>query len=196
MTDTATKSSEPSPPRDVAAERGVRPSVWWREQRGVFEGPQTLAPMYLLGPERPGSYESGATYEPLYDRAALEAAVAAERERCAKLCEEVSREHLADDLTLESNGAAACASRIRGPEHAALVECYRELERDLDQERKPIAADRVHSLWLECAAEVAKLDLEQRYEFAAWFGVAVRLVEREHGIGGPTVRAKAPSAAP
>jgi hypothetical protein len=40
-------------------------------------------------------------------------AVAAERERCAKLCEEVSREHFADGMTWECNGAAACASRIR-----------------------------------------------------------------------------------
>lgn len=82
--------AESEQPAGVAVDRGVRPSVWWREQRGAFEGPQTLAPMYLLGPEKPGSYDHGATYEPLYDQAALAAAVAAERERCARLAVEVA----------------------------------------------------------------------------------------------------------
>jgi len=58
----------------------VRPAVWWREQRDAFEGRQTLDPMFLQVSEKPCRSENGATYEPLYDKAALNAAVAAERD--------------------------------------------------------------------------------------------------------------------
>ena len=52
----------------------------------------------------------GVTQSPLYDRAALDAAVAAERERCAKACEAEAEnwrgDHGIRDFTL-------CAARIR-----------------------------------------------------------------------------------
>lgn len=70
-------------PVDIA----VRPCAWLREQRGEYEGPATLAPLMFLGDTgvRPHSALHGATYEPLYSAAALADAVAAERERCARL---------------------------------------------------------------------------------------------------------------
>lgn len=65
----------------------VRPCAWLREQRDEYEGRASLAPLMILGHSevKPHSALHGATYEPLYDRTALEAAVAAERERCKKL---------------------------------------------------------------------------------------------------------------
>lgn len=67
----------------------VRPRAWLREQRDEYEGLASLAPLMILGYSevKPHSALHGATYEPLYDRAALEAAVAAERERCARVVE-------------------------------------------------------------------------------------------------------------
>lgn len=40
------------------------PVAWVRDQRGEFEGPQTLDPMFLLGSEDPGRGRHGATYSP------------------------------------------------------------------------------------------------------------------------------------
>jgi hypothetical protein len=54
---------------------------------------------------------------PLYDQAAIDAAVAAERERCAKLCEQVSAEGTM--LGGEDAHALVCADRIRALTYAA-----------------------------------------------------------------------------
>ena len=100
----------------------VRPCAWLREQRDEYEGPATLAPLMFLGDVgvRPHSALHGATYEPLYSAAALAAAVAAERERCAKICEEVESQAwalwktTADPIEQGRNiGAQHCADAIR-----------------------------------------------------------------------------------
>ena len=48
--------------------------------------------------------------EPLYDQAAIDAAVAAERERCAKLCDDIGRIGPEAAFT-----AGKCAAAIKGP---------------------------------------------------------------------------------
>lgn len=55
------------------AERSARPVAWLRQQRGAFEGRQTLDPLFVLGDFRPRNFLNGATYEPLYDQSALDA---------------------------------------------------------------------------------------------------------------------------
>ena len=95
MTDTTTENSEPGQPLGLAAERTVRPGpVAWRldyfdivirERFSTFHD-RPLSAMT----EQPDIPSQGSVWEreePLYDQAALDAAVAAERERCAKLCE-------------------------------------------------------------------------------------------------------------
>lgn len=54
----------------------ARPCAWLREQHDAFEGRQTLDPLFVLGDFRPCNFLNGATYEPLYDQAAFDAAVA------------------------------------------------------------------------------------------------------------------------
>lgn len=63
----------------------MEPVAWLREQRGCYEGSAVNSPLLILGRSevRPHNALCGATYEPLYDQAALDAALAAERERCA-----------------------------------------------------------------------------------------------------------------
>ncbi|HEY8878257.1 MAG TPA: hypothetical protein VIN03_11875 [Roseateles sp.] len=46
------------------------PVAWLRDQRGEFEGPQTLDPMLILGATRPAPGMHGATYSPVYDEPA------------------------------------------------------------------------------------------------------------------------------
>lgn len=60
----------------------------------------------------------------LYDAATLEAAVAAERERCAKVCEEVARRWDAEGIYVRNplaavpqDGCDQCAASIRGADH-------------------------------------------------------------------------------
>lgn len=67
----------------------VRPCAWLREQRDEYEGPATLAPLMFLGDVgvKPHSALHGATYEPLYNAAALADAVAHERQRCVRILE-------------------------------------------------------------------------------------------------------------
>lgn len=48
----------------------------------------------------------------------------------------------------------------------------------------PLTLTQIHAIWRETAAEVQKMEAEQRYSFAGWLPVAVRLVEKAHGIGG------------
>jgi hypothetical protein len=62
-------------------------------------------------------------WEPLYDQAALDAAVAAERERCAKLCEP---KNPPEDWTEHARLMAACAARIR--EERQVMHCWPWLE--------------------------------------------------------------------
>lgn len=43
------------------------PEGWVRDQRGTYEGPATLDPLFLLGPLPPDQTSNrGATYTPLY----------------------------------------------------------------------------------------------------------------------------------
>lgn len=62
----------------------------------------------------------------------------------------------------------------------------------------PLSDQRIHDLWRECSAEVARMEAERRYEFASWLKVAVRLTEKAHGIGAthptPADRAEQPQA--
>ena len=90
----------------------VRPCAWLREQRDEYEGSASLAPLMILGHSevKPHSALHGATYEPLYDRTALDAAVAAARERFAKLCESLKRE----GEHQYNNGCDDSAAAIRG----------------------------------------------------------------------------------
>lgn len=50
---------------ELEAARG-EPGVWIRDQRGVYEGPETLDPMYYLGATDPGRGTHGAAYSPFY----------------------------------------------------------------------------------------------------------------------------------
>lgn len=49
---------------------------------------------------------------------------------------------------------------------------------------QPLTKAQIDELYIECGREVAKLDAEDRYTFAAWFPIAIRLAEKAHGIGG------------
>ena len=53
-------------------------------------------------------YTPGEGWEPLYDQAALDAAVAAERERCAKVCDAI-----AHDWRGANSQSVQCANAIR-----------------------------------------------------------------------------------
>ena len=53
-------------------------------------------------------YTPGEGWEPLYDQAAIEAAVAAERERCAKVCDAI-----AHDWRGANSQSVQCANAIR-----------------------------------------------------------------------------------
>ena len=64
----------------------------------VWEGGDGAGDWAELGPERPEP-EQGYTAHPLYDRATLEAAVAAERERTAREGLAMVRGRVFDDLT-------------------------------------------------------------------------------------------------
>lgn len=64
------------------AQQAAEPVAWIRDQRGEFEGPQTLDPLFVLA--LPGLAQHGATYTPLYTHPA--APGNAEREREAHLC--------------------------------------------------------------------------------------------------------------
>lgn len=50
---------------ELEAARG-EPGVWLRDQRGSYEGPETLDPMFYLGAADPGRGAHGATYSPFY----------------------------------------------------------------------------------------------------------------------------------
>jgi hypothetical protein len=100
------------PPADAGRlETPVRPCAWLREQRGEYEGPATLAPLMILGHSkvRPHASNHGATYEPLYDQAALDAALALWPRDC-RLCA-----HYRDGLT----HAAHCVSVLRCEDSSA-----------------------------------------------------------------------------
>ena len=53
-------------------------------------------------------YTPGEGWEPLYDQAAIDAAVAAERERCAKVCDAI-----AHDWRGANSQSVQCADAIR-----------------------------------------------------------------------------------
>ena len=53
-------------------------------------------------------YTPGEGWEPLYDQAAIDAAVAAERERCAKVCDGI-----AHDWRGANSQSVQCANAIR-----------------------------------------------------------------------------------
>ena len=53
-------------------------------------------------------YTPGEGWEPLYDQAAIDAAVAAERERCAKVCDAI-----AHDWRGANSQSVQCAGAIR-----------------------------------------------------------------------------------
>lgn len=48
--------------------------------------------------------------------------------------------------------------------------------------REPLTESEMRDLYQQCGKEVAKLDAENRYTFAAWFPIAIRLAEKHHGI--------------
>lgn len=48
-----------------AQQATAQPVAWLRDQRGYFEGPETLDPMWILGAQNPGRGPNGATYSPL-----------------------------------------------------------------------------------------------------------------------------------
>ena len=88
---------------------GVRPCSWRREWNGDDSD---------LGAYVHADYEDEldgeGQWQPLYDQAALEAAVAAERERCAKLCEALPIIGRSDQEALGfSNALETCAAEIR-----------------------------------------------------------------------------------
>ena len=56
-------------------------------------------------------YTPGEGWEPLYDQAAMNAAVAAERERCAKVCDAI-----AHDWRGANSQSVQCANAIRKEE--------------------------------------------------------------------------------
>ena len=59
-------------------------------------------------------YHDGNEWVPLFDGAALDAAVAAERERCAKVCEEQAAfMELSDAVSRRDDAAKECAEAIR-----------------------------------------------------------------------------------
>lgn len=53
------------------------------------------------------------------------------------------------------------------------------------EQAAPLTDEQINDIWLKTSAEVAKLELEDRYEFASWLKVAVRLVESANGITAP-----------
>ena len=81
----------------------VRPRAWTLQSE-LDAGDSTCgAHLWFVNPRN-------SSWAPLYDQAALEAAVAAERERCARLCIERSFQMTGAD---EYQTAAACADLIR-----------------------------------------------------------------------------------
>ena len=50
---------------ELEAAKG-EPGVWLRDQRGHYEGRETLDPMFYLGARNPGRGANGATYSPFY----------------------------------------------------------------------------------------------------------------------------------
>lgn len=91
--------------------------AWLRNERGDFEGQQTLDPLVMLGePVAVGHH--GATYEPLVTRASararigvLEAEKAALIEQCAEVCDRLALESEPDDFALDALNSAAAQIR-------------------------------------------------------------------------------------
>lgn len=81
MTDTTTPNNEQSQPATVAAERPVRPSAWKCSTCGGVSECEGA----LRGDNWCQSCGACLTMRPMYDEAALDAAVAAERERWKRM---------------------------------------------------------------------------------------------------------------
>ena len=88
-------------------ERPVRPRAWAARVPGLG-GPGDGGDYLRSSPSLPSDGAPPLVWEPLYDQAALDAAVAAERERCAKVCEAVHA-----DTAECPELALYCAERIR-----------------------------------------------------------------------------------
>jgi hypothetical protein len=78
------ENDTPSTPADGSVEREVRPVAW--RAPNWSHSPDDYA--YYDADDKP---ECRGAAEPLYGQAELDAAVAAERERCAKLCDTHAR---------------------------------------------------------------------------------------------------------
>ena len=103
------------PPADAGRlETPVRPRAWL--------GPSGQSmPDEIYAAWAPSSPADAQHYVPLYDRAALDAAVAAEREQCAKIADEHARRNYpwgsenTDRYHAQADWAERIAAAIRGP---------------------------------------------------------------------------------
>jgi hypothetical protein len=90
----------------VPVEPSVRPRAWALAAAGGDYD-------YLRSvPSLPNNGDPPMNWEPLYDQATLDAAVAAERERCAVLCDQLDA--MSRDPMVCSGSAEECAAAIRG----------------------------------------------------------------------------------
>lgn len=96
-------------------QRTVRPRAWLREPkvqrhpgRHLVRGVTTIEP---TAEDRQIAELDGDALVPLYGVAAIAAAVARERERCAKLCEDLDNDDNSGEYRMAAHWAAA---RIRG----------------------------------------------------------------------------------
>lgn len=109
---------------DGSVERPVRPVAWLREQRGAFEGSQTLDPLFVLGDYMPRNFLNGATYEALYDQAALQNARQAIYEAEAAQLTAPLRARIAE-LEASEEGAKVAFGHVVEKKQAAEKECMR-----------------------------------------------------------------------
>jgi hypothetical protein len=95
MNDTTSQTTEPG---SAPLDGGVRPRAWaWKDEPSGEE--------VLSGWNNP---RPGLNSEPLYDQAAIDSAVAAERERCVAACESLDPSSWG-----ESYGIQECVRAIR-----------------------------------------------------------------------------------
>lgn len=89
---------------------------------------------------------------------------------------------------LEALSVSYPTDRSKLPEHIAVTKDLRAaIEQVMVVQQgaaEPLNKAKIDELYLECGREVAKLDAEDRYTFAAWFPIAIRLAEKAHKIGG------------
>ena len=100
-----TTDERTSPADEGPVERRVRPVSWRREWNGDVSDLGTY-----VHADSEDELDAEREWQPLYDQATLDAAVAAERERCAKIVEEASTKgwgHIENATDLRDALAAA-----------------------------------------------------------------------------------------